>query len=70
MKNEYVKISECGKYGAKAYGNGSPGGELWWPINEPFAEMVGEMWDIDNFEIAIDAFEEEMRELCAVFGVE
>lgn len=43
---------------------------MWAWINTDFAENVGEIWDIDNFEIAIDEFELELKELAAEFGVE
>ncbi len=70
MESEYTRTSPCGKYGLKAYGGDSIGGQLWAWINTEFAENVGEIWDIDNFEIAIDEFEMEMWELAAEFGVE
>ena len=60
----YSKISECGKYGVKPY-EGTTGGQLWAWIDTYFAEHVGDLMDIDNFEIGIDVFEEEMRIIIA-----
>lgn len=70
MESQYTRTSPCGKYGLKPYGGESDGGQLWAWINTDFAENVGEIWDIDNFEIAIDEFELELKELAAQFGVE
>ena len=62
---EYSRISDCGEYGIKPHGGGSTGGELWAWINTEFATKVGYLMDVDNFEIGIDEFEEEMRYMVA-----
>lgn len=59
--SDYSEISECGQYGLKPHGGNATGGELWAWINSEFATKVGELMDCDNFLIAIDNFEEEMR---------
>ena len=59
--SDYSEISECGQYGLKTHGGNATGGELWAWINSEFPTKVGELMDCDNFLIAIDNFEEEMR---------
>ena len=56
---KYIKISDCGKYGYKSYGEGC-GGQLWAWLNTEFAQEVGDVWDEDGFEHAIVEFELEM----------
>ena len=55
---KFDKISECGKYGFVMYYDG-PGGQLWaWIDHNP--TNVGDVWDIENFDIAIEEHELEM----------
>jgi len=57
-KSDFVKISECGKYGLL------PNSELW-KIAGLHSYMAGHVMDPENIEIAVDSAEEEMRCLIA-----
>jgi hypothetical protein len=53
-KWQFVKISECGKYGLL------PNSELWKMVDE-HSYRAGYVMNAENFEAAVDAAEEDAR---------
>jgi len=62
-KSDFVKVSECGKYGLL------PNTELW-KIAGEHSYMAGYVMTPENIEFAVDEAEEEMRCLLADARIE
>ena len=62
-KSDFIKISECGKYGLLA------NTELW-KIAGEHSYMAGYVMNPENIEFAVDEAEEEMRCLLAEARIE